>query len=113
MATNYGHESYLPSNTNIGLNYTICVMYNSGVKFLKGIHIGKEPRVPDSSVFPYVMLQLILSFFMSRLVYYLLRPLKQPKLVCYILVKFLPSWPPVLYFADRIILLAFVLYYKI
>lgn len=39
-------------------------------------------------VLPVMMLQVFLAFFVSRLLYYVLRPLKQPKIVCNVLVCF-------------------------
>ncbi|KAJ9160393.1 hypothetical protein P3X46_025798 [Hevea brasiliensis] len=40
---------------------------------------------PLDFVFPVLMLQIISAFFLSRLIYFVLRPLRQPKMVCNIL----------------------------
>ncbi|KAK2636605.1 hypothetical protein Ddye_031397 [Dipteronia dyeriana] len=61
--------------------YRVCEEFSRIVFNSKGIWLEDYLN----SAIPLFMLQLILSFFLSRLIYYVLRPLKQPKFVCNVL----------------------------
>lgn len=69
------------------LHETICFSYDDehtshGIFF-------KEDR-PLKFILPVFMVQIIMAFILSRLVYFVLRPLRQPRFVCNVLVS-LPS----------------------
>lgn len=73
----------LPNNKDDN-NFTTCISYTNHTVFGKGIHLHQHNSI--HSALPYLMLQLALAFIISKLIYFLLRPLKQPKFVCNILV---------------------------
>ncbi|KAK9189594.1 hypothetical protein WN943_018192 [Citrus x changshan-huyou] len=72
----------LPNNKDDN-NFTTCISYTNHTVFGKGIHLLQHNSI--HSALPYLMLQLALAFIISKLIYFLLRPLKQPKFVCNIL----------------------------
>ncbi|KAK3229736.1 hypothetical protein Dsin_001617 [Dipteronia sinensis] len=65
------------------LYFKTCEPYKKEIYF-KGIWFGNDPT---DRAFSIVMLQIILMFLFSRLMYFVLRPLKQPRFICNLLVK--------------------------
>ncbi|KAK6234399.1 hypothetical protein QUC31_006805 [Theobroma cacao] len=59
----------------------VCVLYNKNMHY-QGVFASGNPL---DYIVPVFMLQVILSVVISRVIYIVLRPLKQPKLVCNIL----------------------------
>lgn len=64
----------------------LCTSYTDKVS--RGIFFGDDPLEKAFMVF---LLQVIAMSLASHLIYYLLRPLKQPKFVCNVLVR-INSW---------------------
>ncbi|KAL5568847.1 hypothetical protein UlMin_025422 [Ulmus minor] len=64
---------------------TICVPY-SNVLETRGIFFGYDPF---DFVFPTVMAKIITIALLSHFLYFVLRPFKQPKFICYFLVGFI------------------------
>ncbi|KAJ0045317.1 hypothetical protein Pint_06588 [Pistacia integerrima] len=64
-------------------NYKTCVNYSTN--FLPSGGIPFRDKDDNTSVLLVFMLQVILAFVTSRLVYFVLRPLKQPYFVCNVL----------------------------
>ena len=60
----------------------VCVAVNMNANF-RGVWYGDNPF---DFALPTLMAKIILVSLISRLLYCLLRPLKQPKFVCYVLV---------------------------
>ena len=63
--------------------FKTCEPYKKEI-YSKGIWFGEDPT---ERVFSIVMLQIILMFLFSRLRYFVLRPLKQPRFICNLLVS--------------------------
>ncbi|EOY17661.1 Cation/H+ exchanger - like 7 [Theobroma cacao] len=63
----------------------LCILYERNM-YSKGIWYGENPL---DYFIPLAMFQIILFFILSRAVYFLLRPLKQPKVVCNVLTGLL------------------------
>ncbi|KAH7548297.1 hypothetical protein JRO89_XS14G0097500 [Xanthoceras sorbifolium] len=77
----YGNDSseFYTTHDNVNdLQFKTCGPYLKHI-YSKGIWFGDDPT---HHVFPNIMLQIILMFFLSRIVYIVLRPLKQPKFIC-------------------------------
>ncbi|KAF5736533.1 putative K(+)/H(+) antiporter [Tripterygium wilfordii] len=60
----------------------ICINYDKEMYNVRGIWHGVNPL---DYIQPVFMLQVILAFVVPRIVYLLLRPLRQPRFVCYLL----------------------------
>ncbi|KAL5822669.1 hypothetical protein ACOSQ4_020569 [Xanthoceras sorbifolium] len=70
----------------LGKNLTVCGVMKEDGDVYSGLWSGMNPT---DYVFSFFMFQIILSFFISRLLHFLLRPLKQPKFVCDMLTGFI------------------------
>ncbi|KAL5846319.1 hypothetical protein ACOSQ3_009843 [Xanthoceras sorbifolium] len=70
----------------LGKNLTVCGVMKEDGGVYSGLWSGMSPT---DYVFSFFMFQIILSFFISRLLHFLLRPLKQPKFVCDMLTGFI------------------------
>ncbi|KAL5822665.1 hypothetical protein ACOSQ3_020581 [Xanthoceras sorbifolium] len=70
----------------LGKNLTVCGAMKEDGDVYGGLWSGMNPT---DYVFSFFMFQIILSFFISRLLHFLLRPLKQPNFVCDMLTGFI------------------------
>lgn len=63
---------------------TTCILFNKTTVYSKGISLDEKVV---TSVLPVVMIQVSLALLTSHIVYFLLKPLKQPRFVCNVLVS--------------------------
>lgn len=71
------------SHSGYGGGKTACIAYGEKM-YTKGVWYHQNPL---QYVYPLFMFQFLLAFFTTRLLYFLLRPFKQPTFVCYVLVN--------------------------
>jgi hypothetical protein len=72
------------SNASHNDAFQVCYKNNRTVGSL-GMWIGDNPL---DFVLPITLCQIILSFMVSRVLYFLLRPLQTPRFICCVLVSF-------------------------
>ncbi|PON83271.1 DNA-directed DNA polymerase [Trema orientale] len=77
------NSSYVPGNTSFGIRGALimCVREDKTLMY-RGVWYGDNPF---SFAFPTVMAKIILVTVISRALYWFLRPIKQPRFVCYVL----------------------------
>ncbi|KAL5801173.1 hypothetical protein ACOSQ3_032805 [Xanthoceras sorbifolium] len=74
------NQQYFSNRTN--LDYRVCELSRIALFNSKGVWSEDNH---SGTAFPLFMVQLILTFFFSRSIYFVLTPLKQPKIVCDVL----------------------------